>query len=404
MHPDAMRRLDYWAGVPLCFLLTLLVRLRLLFTSATGSRRSPRNVLFIELAEMGTTVLACPAIARLRARYPGCVVYFLLFRQIEESIRVLDVIPGDHVLTIDASSFWTVARDTVRFLRTARRLRLDTAVNLEAFSRFSTILAALSGAATRVGFHPFGQHGLYVGDLLTHKVQYNPHVHTWQSFVALAAALDAPGGDTPLGKFPVDCCPALPRLAVDADTAARVRARVTSVCPAADGLRWIVVNPHTSSLIPVRRWPIDRYADLTARLVADPRNLCIITGTEAERPAAAAILGKVQNSRLVDFTGETTLRELIGLFGLSSILITNDSGPAHFAALTDIHVVVFFGPETPDLYRPLTRNSTVLYANLACSPCVSAYNHRLTPCTNNVCVQHFDVPAVHERVCRLLDP
>jgi hypothetical protein len=33
-----------------------------------------------------------------------------------------------------------------------------------------------------------------------------------------------------------------------------------------------------------------------------------------------------------------------------------------------------------------------------------AYNHRLTACINNVRVQHFDVPAVHERVCRLLDP
>ena len=66
----------------------------------------------------------------------------------------------------------------------ARRYRIDTAINLEAFARFSTILTFLSGARTRVGFHAFTQPGLYTGDLLTHRVIYNPHVHTWQSIMA----------------------------------------------------------------------------------------------------------------------------------------------------------------------------------------------------------------------------
>src|SRR5687767_4491320 len=121
LHPDVMRRVDYWVGVPLCFILTLLVRLATLLRLSPKPRvDAPRNVLLIELAEMGTTVLACPAIQRLRARHPDAAIYFLLFRQIEESIRVLDVIPQVHVLTIDASSLWTVARDTVRFTRAAR--------------------------------------------------------------------------------------------------------------------------------------------------------------------------------------------------------------------------------------------------------------------------------------------
>jgi len=45
-----------------------------------------------------------------------------------------------------------------------------------------------------------------------------------------------------------------------------------------------------------------------------------------------------------------------------------------------------FGPETPALYGSLG-NSTPIYAGLACSPCVSAGNHRKTPCSDNVCLQ-----------------
>ena len=81
-----MRRLDRWLGIPICFALTVACRLASLFSSRSARAvANPRKVLFIELAEMGTTVLACPAVHRLRIAQPGCHVFFLLFKQIESS-------------------------------------------------------------------------------------------------------------------------------------------------------------------------------------------------------------------------------------------------------------------------------------------------------------------------------
>ena len=54
--------------------------------------------------------------------------------------------------------------------------------------------------------------------------------------------------------------------------------------------------------------------------------------------------------------------------------------------MTGLRTFVIFGPETPRLYGSLG-NSTPIYAGLACSPCVSASNHRKTPCRDNVCLQ-----------------
>jgi ADP-heptose:LPS heptosyltransferase len=83
-------------------------------------------------------------------------------------------------------------------------------------------------------------------------------------------------------------------------------------------------------------------------------------------------------------------------------MVTNDSGPAHFAAASGLPTIVLFGPETPHLYKPLG-NARALYAGLACSPCVSAHNHRKTACTDNVCMRAITVDEVFAAVAETLD-
>ena len=71
---------------------------------------------------------------------------------------------------------------------------------LEVFTRYGTILSYLSGARTRVGFYRYHQEGLYIGNFLSHKVHYNPHIHIAHAFLSLVHALEAPHGQVPLTK------------------------------------------------------------------------------------------------------------------------------------------------------------------------------------------------------------
>ena len=84
------------------------------------------------------------------------------------------------------------------------------------------------------------------------------------------------------------------------------------------------------------------------------------------------------------------------------MLVTNDSGPAHFAALTDIDVITLFGPETPAVFGVRGPRSHILHAGLPCSPCVNAANNRLSACTNNLCMQTISVDAVYDQLRRVL--
>jgi ADP-heptose:LPS heptosyltransferase len=127
------------------------------------------------------------------------------------------------------------------------------------------------------------------------------------------------------------------------------------------------------------------------------------TGAPAEAVPNKQLADEVGSDRVIRFAGKTTLRQLLALYARSEILVTNDSGPAHFASLTPIRVVTLFGPETPALFAVRSPNATALWAGIACSPCVNAYNNRQSVCRNNLCMQAITVDDVFEKVTRIYD-
>ena len=76
MRVQTMRKIDYFVGIPLCFLASIIQRVLGLFQSV--QHIYPKKVLFIELAEMGSTILADPAMQKLK-KAAGAEIYFLIF-------------------------------------------------------------------------------------------------------------------------------------------------------------------------------------------------------------------------------------------------------------------------------------------------------------------------------------
>ena len=405
IEPNTMRRFDYWIGMPICFILSVMYKVqRLIGLKSPKYSEKPKNILLIELAEMGSTVLAYPAIKKLKKNYPNSNVYFLLFKHIEASMDLLDVVPKENVITIEVKSVFTLVRDTIKFMIICRQKNIDTAINLEMFARYSAILGYLSGAGKRVSFYRYSQEGLYIGNFVTHKVIYNPHIHTAHSFIALVSSLQSPVNEIPMAKFSISNEKLeVPKIVSDSKSKQNIWKMLKEINPEiSENKKIVLVNPNASKLISIRKWPLENYAKLVKKLVEDKDVYAVITGVANEKSDAEYITGYVKSKRVIDLTGKTTLRQLVDMFNIGSVLITNDSGPAHFASLTNIHIIVFFGPETPELYRPLTDNCTVMYSNYACSPCVSAFNQRLSPCNDNLCLKSIEVEKVYKTVKKII--
>jgi ADP-heptose:LPS heptosyltransferase len=395
-----MRAIDYWVGIPLVFLATLVDRLRRLVGLAGSPAGKPRNILFIQLAEMGTMVVAYPSLSKARELYPDAALHFLCFTQVRPSVEILEVIPAGNIITIDAHSGWSLVRDTVLFLWRARRRRIDTVINMEAFVRYSSLLSYFSGACRRVGFHRFNIEGLYCGDLLTHKVIYNAHVHAAHTFLDLVHALGAPADQIPRVKRPTTMDQLeVRKITTDPDTAAEVWRKLRAINPGiGPGCKLVVLNPNASARFPMRRLPLDSFTELARRLLEDRQVFVLIMGVAGEKPDAQHICTELRSSRVLDLTGQTTLTELLHLFDIAHVLVSNDSGPPHFAALTRIHVVVFFGPEIPGRYRPLTSSLDAIHAGYSCSPCIGPHNQRQSPCNDNVCLKSISTDEITQLV------
>ncbi|MCC7010757.1 MAG: glycosyltransferase family 9 protein [Acidobacteria bacterium] len=396
-----LQRLDRWAGVPACLVLT--GWRRLVDLVRTPPPRDPQRIVFIKLAEQGSTVLARDAISRAVARVGRDHVYFLVFEENRFILDALDLIPRDNVLTVRTASPIALLASGLARLLEIRRRRIDTCVDLEFLTRLSAVIAYLTGCRRRVGLHGFFNDGPYRGDLFTHRVLYNPHLHTSRLFTLLVMAIDADPRAFPTFDLVPPDTPPLPRFTPGAGEHTGVRA-ILDALGVRRGDRLVLLNPNASDQLPLRRWASDNYVELAQRLVArDPDVAVAFTGAPGEAAAADALARRVGSARCVSMAGRTTLGQLLVLYDLADVLVTNDSGPGHFSALTGVDAIVLFGPETPALFAALGDRTHPLWAGIACSPCVNAYNNRQTSCRDNRCMQAITVDDVFALTTRILD-
>ncbi|SNX29431.1 ADP-heptose:LPS heptosyltransferase [Polynucleobacter meluiroseus] len=401
---NTMRAIDHWVGVPLCALVSPIVALiDGIKNSIHRDTDTPRKLLFIELSEMGSAILVDPAMRDAQAR--GAELFFLIFKSNSASLTLLNTVKPENIFTIDSSGLASLIKDTLRFLVWSRQQGIDTVIDLELFSRFTALLTGLCGARRRVGYDIFHGEGLWRGTMLGRKVHYNPHIHITKNFLSLVYAAFAKEIEIPFSKIHIaDSEVRLQQAEIDPKALERVQLRIEKLSKEA-GIefthgqqRLILVNPNASDLLPQRRWAQARFSELIQALHERfPQDLILITGSAAEFDYVEKVRVDAQVKKALNFAGQVSFAELPPLYTLSDVMVTNDSGPGHFSAVTPLRTVVLFGPETPALYGSVG-NSIAITANLACSPCVSAANHRKTPCQNNVCMQAITVPQVLEKM------
>jgi len=398
MNIKFQRAVDRYAGVPICALLSLVNRV----VSNEPDGAAPKNILVILLSEMGSLVLAHPMFMRLKQQYPEAQIHVLMFAKNREVLDLLDVIPRENVLTLDDGSLKGLVGDSLRAIRKMHKLKIDAVIDCELFARISSIFSYLSGAALRVGFHRHTQEGLYRGSFINRPVLYNPYRHLTQQFLTLAAALEST--TDPVGKlFPAPYTGKTPVLEFPREELVETYRELHNFFPAIRDKKLVLIYP-SGGILPIRAWPLKSYFQLSKTLLDEGYAVGVI-GLKGDREIAQEVVDHCNSTVCVNLAGYTrSVRHLLAVFHRADLLVTNDGGPGQFAALTpQLPAIIFFGPETPVLYKSLGNNAYCFHRQLPCSPCLTAYNHRSSPCDgDNQCLKQITVEQVLAKAREML--
>ena len=390
MNINFQRAVDRYAGVPICALLSLVNRV----VSNDPDGAQPKNILVILLSEMGSLVLAHPMFMRLKQQYPETNIHVLMFAKNREVLDLLRVVPRENVLTLDDNSLKGLIGDSLKAIRSMHRLKIDAVIDCELFARISSIFSYLSGAPLRVGFHRHTQEGLYRGSFINRPVLYNPYRQLTQQFLTLVSALEST--TDPVAKlFPAPYTGKVPGVEFSNEELAETHRELHNFFPAIKDKKLVLIYP-SGGILPIRAWPLKSYFQLSKTLLEQGYAVGVI-GMKGDREIAQAVVDHCKSSVCINLAGYTkSVRHLLAVFHRAALLVTNDGGPGQFAALTpQLPTIIFFGPETPVLYKSLGDNAYCFYRQLPCSPCLTAYNHRTSPCDgDNQCLKQITVEQV----------
>jgi len=110
--------------------------------------------------------------------------------------------------------------------------------------------------------------------------------------------------------------------------------------------RLVVLNPGAGKA--AKRWPVERFADLAARLVREVNARVLVLWGPGEQTAASAIAtapGAV-------LAPPTDLRTLAAVMRRASLVVAADTGPLHVAAAVGVPCVGLYGPTSAERNGP----------------------------------------------------
>lgn len=160
----------------------------------------------------------------------------------------------------------------------------------------------------------------------------------------------------------------------------------------------VLLHPGTSAFATFKRWPVDRFATLAARLGARGCGVAVSVGP-GERELVAPLLAAAPAARVVDGS-QLGLRGLAGVLQQVDLIVAADTGPLHIAAAVGTPCVALFGPKDPARYGPRSHGAVrheVLYHDVPCRPCTRR------DCVTPQCVLGLGVEVVEAAVLRQLE-
>ena len=317
-----------------------------------------KRILVIKLSSLGDIAHALPAVRALKERTGAAVDWVVQ----PEYGPLLALCPDVDRLIEFPRRNWRRGWGT--FWRELRRERYDWVVDLQGL--FKSALAARLARGTRRAGPAWAREGApWVYDVRPAR-KPGPRRHAVEELMEIVE-LVAPGGDSK---------PPAPRLNVPESPP--------------DGRPGPQVGLAPFSRWRTKDWPLEHFAGLGRRLVAEMGCRILILGGAGDEAAGARLAAEIGNAAR-NLCGQTDLPGLCSRLKSLDLLVTVDSGPMHWADAMGVPLVAVFGATDPDRTGPFRqREHVVAREGLSCRPCHS----RTCARGDLACLQTLDVETV----------
>lgn len=336
-----------------------------------------RNILLIQLGDIGDVVLTFPSIKALREHFPQANIVVAVREKakglIEDCAWALGVIS----IKKEKRRLSQEIAYQKDFFLCLRKYNFDLAIDMRTGTR-GAILSFLSGADHRIGF--YAEDGrLWRNRLFTHLalLQYTPGQYVAQYYSSLLHTLDI---ETQM----------LPLLEVSPENRHKAASLFRNEKVPMDRP---IIALHPFSLWKYKEWGMDKFIQLINRIGSEYTLPVIITGSPDER-GLVATLKKMCGEHVYNLAGKTSIAMFGAVLSLCGLFIGVDSAGMHIAGAVGTPTVSIFGPSSPASWAPRGKFHAIVYKNLPCVPCrqKGCQNSEISQCLEELTVD--DVMAV----------
>lgn len=321
----------------------------------SGSLSNPQKILVRATNWVGDAVMSLPALEALRARFPAAEIVVVAKPWVSDLYGQHPAVTRQ--IVYDPEGEHRGRRGFTQLIAKLREESFDAAILFPNAFR-AAWMAWRARIPSRIGYARDGR-----SRLLTEAVEappraaYGHQAHYYLQLLFRAGVIHRPEPVRPLGEV---------RLSLQENETAWAVKQLGLL--GIEGQRFLVgLNPG-AAFGPSKRWLPGRYALLADRLIGALHADVLIFGSAAEEPLAEEIARAMKHTPTV-LAGQTSLRQLMALLSQCRLVVTNDSGAMHLAAVLGLPLVAIFGSTNERATGPMSSRARVVKHPVVCSPC-----------------------------------
>jgi ADP-heptose:LPS heptosyltransferase len=313
-------------------------------------RFDPRNILVIDFGQLGDVVLSLPALRAIRQRFPTARITVAAGKPANEVVALSgyadEIFDVDRVALRDGNKLVSIWR-IIKFVKQVRRAKFDFVIDLHSLSE-TNLLGYLSGAPHRLYSRRPGRSLDYLANFSPRPAPEGKDRHAVDRYLDVIEPLGIK--DPP--RIPVLKTSSAGDVAVDT---------LLKKEKALSGELLVGLFPGAGHIS--RRWPLERYAELADHLIRNERVRVIVFAGPEERALVPEMRAMFPAATI--FFDRLTIPQLVAIQARLTLMVSNDTGPAHLAAAVGAPVIVLMHGLTPHNFIPLGDQHRFIYGDIA---------------------------------------